>query len=71
MTNSLNASCHTDKVPGRVGSVTISASWGVQNEIVASAESFGRGGDEFGHIDERTVAELVPVLKWYRCRFNQ
>ena len=40
-------------VPGRVGSVTNSASRGVQHEIVASAGNLGRVGGKFGRTSER------------------
>ena len=57
-------------VPGRVGSVTNAASRGVQNQIVASAETlgrvggkFGRVGGEFGRVGEITFtrAEVVSL----------
>ena len=40
-------------VPGRVGSVTNSASRGVQNKIDASAENLGRVGGKFGRVSEK------------------
>ena len=53
-------------VLGRVGSVTNSASRGVQNEIVASAEHLGRVGGKFGRVGEKfgCVGEKV----WTRRR---
>ena len=37
-------------LPGRVGSVTNSASRGVQNEIVTSAGNLGRVGGKLGRV---------------------
>ena len=53
-------------VPGRVGSVTTSASRGVKNEIVASAGNLGRAGGKFGRAGEKfgRVGENV----WTRRR---
>ena len=49
-------------VPGRVGSVTISASRGVQNEIVASAGNLGRVGGKFGRDASKDFAEASKIF---------
>ena len=53
-------------VPGRVGSVTNSASRGVQNKIVASAGNLGRVGAKFGRVGEKFWTRRRDV--WTRRR---
>ena len=73
--NTRETEMETDKkltlamVPGRVGSVTNSASRGVQNEIVSSAGNlgrvigtFGRVGGKFGRIGERTCTYRSGIV---------
>ena len=50
------------RVPGHVGSVTKSASRGVQNEIVASAGNLGRVGGKFGRVGETFWTRRRDVL---------
>ena len=49
-------------VPNRVGSVTISASRGVQIEIVASVGNLGRVGGKFERVGEKFWTSRLELL---------